>query len=113
MPIVRVYDLADNFEQTLLIRIRSDLASEKPRLRSAADIGGGETAGSDAKHGQIGLVVADGDRLGIGCQDPVAKRSKARPFVDLLGYDSCVDHRVTETEPIKPQVHEQLVHNVS
>ena len=46
------------------------------------------------------------------CQDPVAKRSKARSLVDLLGYDRRVDRRVMESEPIKPQIREQLVHNV-
>ena len=95
------------------MRIRGNLASEKPRLTLAAEIGRGETAGGNAKHGQIGSLIADGDRLGIRCQDPVAKRNKARPFVDLLGYDGCVDHRVMESEPIEPQIHEQLVHNVS
>jgi hypothetical protein len=107
-----VYDLADNFEQTPLITTRSDLTSEKPRLTPGTDIGGGETAGGDTEHGQIGLVITDGDRLRILCQGPASKRSKAGPFIDLLGYDGCVDHRVTESEPIEPQIHEQLMHNV-
>ena len=35
-------------------------------------------------------------------QDPVAKGNKTGPFVGLLGYDSCVDRCVMESQPIKP-----------
>src|SRR5580692_3759491 len=108
-----MYDLADNLEQPPLIRIRNELTSEKPRLTSAADIGGSEATTSDAEHGKIWLAIAYGDRLGILCQDPVAKRNKARPFVSLLGYYSCVDHRVMKSEAIEPQIHEQLLHYMS
>ena len=105
--------IVDDVEQTPLIGVTSDPASEQPGLTSAADIGGGETAGSDRKHGQIGLTIADGDRLGIRSQDPVAKRRQAGPFIGLPGYDSCVDDGMMESKEIQSQVHEQLVYDVS
>ena len=104
MPTGGVDDLGDNVEQAPLIRRRRDLASQKPRLSSVADIGGSKTAGCDAKHGEIGLIVADGNRLGIRCQDPVAKGNKACPLVDLLGHDSYVERGFTKCELIEPQI---------
>jgi hypothetical protein len=62
-----VYDLAHNFEKTSLMRITSDPASKKSRLRSTVYVGRGEAAGGCAKHGEIVLSVADGDRFGIIC----------------------------------------------
>jgi hypothetical protein len=108
-----MYDLADNLQETLLIRIRSDLTSEKPRLTSAPDVRRSETIGGSAKHGQIRFLIPDGDRLGIVCEGPVAKRSKTRSFVDLLACNHSVDRCVTESESIELEIHEKLVHNVS
>jgi hypothetical protein len=108
-----MYDFPHNFEQASLIGMVHNSASEKVRLTPAGQIGRSETAGSDAKHGQVWLAVTDCDCLGIRCQNPVSKCNKTRSLINLLSYDSCVDHRVMESEPIKPQIHEQLVHYMS
>ena len=105
VPIVGVYDLTDDFEQTLLIRTRRDLTSEKPRLTPGADIGGSKAARGDAEHGQIGLAIADGNCLGILCQGPVSQRDKTRSLVDPFSNDGCVNGRVMESETIEPQVY--------
>ena len=65
--VVGMYDLTDNLAQALLIMMRSDLTSKKSRLSPRPHVAGGETARSDAEHGQIWFAITDGDCLGILC----------------------------------------------
>src|SRR6202521_5012329 len=107
-PTIRVCQRACDLEQALLIRLTDDLTAEQPRLACAPDVSRRKTARGHAKHRQIRFLVADCDRLSVGCQDPVAQGPQAAAFVDLLGPDRGIDRRVMEAKSIKSQVLHQM-----
>ena len=72
------------------------LAAEQSRLPTAGNLGGGEAARGRMEHWEVGFSVADGNRLGVRPQDPVAQSRQADPLIGFFRHDGGVDHGMME-----------------
>src|SRR5207302_11434458 len=83
----RMEHRANAVEQTRLVGTAGNPASEQPRDRPARDMRGRKRATCYTEHREVGLPVADGERVDAAPADHPEQRQQSSPLVGLPGHD--------------------------